>query len=330
MPSVRFEGQAYPLETGESVLDCLLRHQQSLAHSCKSGLCQSCLVQAVDSMPPAKAFNGLKPTLQATRHALACQWQPDGDVAIRLPASTDLDVEGTIAELQLLNPAVMRVRVKPANAEALADCRPGQFLTLTNAARVTRSYSVANDIRTDGVAEFHIASTAQGLFSSWIFQHARAGDSLSLRGPAGACFYVAEQTQEQPLLLAGTGTGLAPLWGIVHDALRQQHRGPITLLHAATTPAHLYYRHELRALAQAHRNFRYHAVIKQGPADDDSTEADAIATALALLPAERMADTRLYLCGNPLFVSSLRKQAFLKGLRSAHIYSDPFVERSIA
>jgi ferredoxin-NADP reductase/ferredoxin len=329
MAIVHFQQREFALEPGESVLDCLLRNGQTIAHSCKSGLCQSCLVQAEQGQPSTQAQRGLKNTLQASGHALACQWQPDTDVAVRLPNAAGLDVPGRISGMELLNELVMKVLVTPDAPALLAECRAGQYLSLTNSDGITRSYSIANMPQRDGHFEFHIAATQQGLFSGWIFRDAQAGDSVRLRGPAGACFYVAEGERSQPLLLVGTGTGLAPLHGIVHDALMQGHRGPLTLLHASTTPASLYYREELSALARAYPNFRYHAVVLQGPGDDRCTVGDAVPLALQQLATETIGDTRLFLCGNPGFVQTLRKQAFLKGVRSAHIHSDPFVERPV-
>jgi len=37
-----FQAGHYPLADGESVLDCLLRHQQPVPYSCKAGVCCTC------------------------------------------------------------------------------------------------------------------------------------------------------------------------------------------------------------------------------------------------------------------------------------------------
>ncbi len=330
MSLLSFQHEHYLLEPGESVLDCLLRNGQAVSYSCKSGLCQACLVQAVDCQPTSRAMQGLKSTLQQTRHALACQWQPEADVSVRLPDDAAVSVHGSIHALQLLNPAVMKLVVRADDSKALAECRPGQYLNVVNPAGIMRSYSMANDCRADGCAEFHIAATAQGLFSNWLFNEAKIGDSVQLRGPAGNCFYLKETSQLQPMLLVGGGTGLAPLYGILNDALDQGHQGPISLLHAGSTAEQLYYRQELRSLAATYPNFSYTAVVREATADSSCQQGDAIQIALAQLAALPAADTRVYLCGNPAFVQTLRKLAFLKGVRSANIYCDPFIERSTA
>jgi ferredoxin-NADP reductase len=53
-------------------------------------------------------------------------------------------------------------------------------------------------------------------------------------------------------VLAGTGTGLAPLLGIARDALARGHRGPIVLHHGARSRAGLYADAEVRELARRH------------------------------------------------------------------------------
>jgi CDP-4-dehydro-6-deoxyglucose reductase len=330
MTALSFEGGSYVLQDGESVLDCLLRNGQQVQHSCKSGLCQSCLIQASGCEVPDKAKSALKGTLQASGYALACQWFPTSDVAVRRPQADALVVQCRILAVALLNPAVMLLLLEPVDAGAAIECRPGQYMNLTSSEGITRSYSVANDYQRDGVLEFHIARTAHGRFTGWLFDLAAAGDRVTVRGPAGTCFYLPQAEKTEPLLLAGVGTGLAPLYGILNDALAQGHQGPMTLVHGSGRPELLYYRQKLQQLAQRHANFRYLPVVLENPANDASCrQGDAVKEALAALDIACVADTRVYLCGNPAFVQGLRRQVFLKGVRSSNIHCDAFVERAV-
>lgn len=330
MATVHIAHQHFPLTDGESVLDGLLRQGQSIAHSCRSGVCQSCLVKAVTGTPPAAATKGLKPTLQAEGYALACQWIPAADVEISLADSDAEAAPVVIRALDRLNPDVLRVRLGFDAGQKGFDSRPGQYLNLINPEGVARSYSIANDSSVDGDLELHIANTASGEFTHWLFNRATPGTQLHARGPAGDCFYLPDIGQEFPMLLAGTGTGLAPLYGIVHDALRRGHKGPITLLHGGSSPVRLYYVQELCDLAQQYPNFTYQPyVLAAAGADPLLRQGDLNEAALEALDPARLPEQRVYLCGAPEFVQALRKRIFLKGVRSAHIHCDAFITRNV-
>ena len=83
--------------------------------------------------------------------------------------------------------------------------------------------------------------------SQWLVS--AAGQPVTVRGPFGECFYF-EQEPERPLLLAGTGTGLAPLLGVARAARAAGHRAPIHLYHGSPSPEGLYLWAELAQLAQ--------------------------------------------------------------------------------
>jgi CDP-4-dehydro-6-deoxyglucose reductase, E3 len=331
MPQVTFDQTSYTSLDNESVLDCLLRNKREVPHACKTGVCQSCMVKAVSGMPTEKARKGLKQTLQADGYALACQWVPDADVSVKLPGLDESSSEVVIAGMDLLAPGIMRLRLIPAPGAALFTSRPGQYVNVINAAGVNRSYSIANDFGADGFLELHVANTPQGLFTTWLFQDAKPGERLHVRGPAGSCFYVQDEARDFPILLAGTGTGLAPLYGILHDALRNRHDGPMTLLHGGRSAERLYYVDELQALTEKHERFRYRPLVLEAPpADARVQQGDLLEVALASLDPARLADTRVFLCGAPDFVQQLRKKIFLKGVRSSNIFCDAFVTRPVA
>jgi CDP-4-dehydro-6-deoxyglucose reductase len=329
MPHVNFATGSYALLDNENVLDCLLRNKQDIPHACKSGACQSCLIKAVSGTPTDKARSGLKQTLQADGYALACQWVPDGDVTVKLPGLDESAVAAVIAGMDLLGPGILRLRLAPIPGGTLFHSRPGQYLNLINPAGVSRSYSIANDFATEGYLELHVANTPQGIFTNWLFTEAKPGDVLHVRGPAGACFYVKDAAQDFPILLAGTGTGLAPLYGIAHDALRNQHHGTLTLLHGGRNADRLYYVDELHALTQQHASFRYQPLVLEAANDTRIRQGDLLEAALASLDPARLADTRVFLCGAPDFVQQLRRKIFLKGVKSANIFCDAFVTRSV-
>jgi NAD(P)H-flavin reductase len=129
---------------------------------------------------------------------------------------------------------------------------------------------------------------------------------------------------EQPLLLAGTGTGLAPLYGILRDALEAGHTGPLHLFHGALEPRGLYLVEELRTLASRHPQLHYRPSVLQG---DPGGGLWAVGALDALIKAEcpRPVGWRAYLCGNPEWVLSQKKKLFLAGLHLKDIHADAFL-----
>lgn len=125
---------------------------------------------------------------------------------------------------------------------------PGQFLTLLRGDGLARSYSIASQ-PDDEHLELHVRLVPGGAMSGWLASPEALGAALQVRGPSGSCFYV-KGRPEQPLLLAGTGTGLAPLWAIARAALAAGHTGPIRLFHGARSAAGLYFIDELSDLAE--------------------------------------------------------------------------------
>jgi NAD(P)H-flavin reductase/ferredoxin len=317
MTQVKHEGRWYPLEQDESVLDGLLRQGVNVPHSCRAGACQSCLMRAERGEVPAKAQVGLKETLKAQGYFLACACRPENELEVA-GAGAELRVPARITALERLSDSVLRVRLRP---EERFEYRAGQYLSLLRADGLARSYSLAS-LPNEEELELHVRRVTGGLMSEWLFEAARLGDVLDLQGPTGECFYVPGRP-EQPLLLAGTGTGLAPLYGVVRDALAQGHTGPIWLFHGAVEASGLYLVEELRALQSRYTQLQYRPSVLRGP-----ERVGVSVGALDVLLKEacpRPVGWRAFLCGAPDLVLSLRKKLFLAGLSLKEIHADAFL-----
>lgn len=310
MPTVTYAGVVYQAASGESVLDTLLRNGVPVSNSCRAGACQSCLLRSSSSGIPPIAQRGLKSTLVEQGYFLSCVCEPDSDLVVE-PAG-GLEIEARIAALERLTPTVLRARLTPL---AAITYRPGQYITLRRGDGLSRSYSLAS-LPEDGTLELHVRRAPQGRMSGWLFDEAREGETVSVRGPAGDCFYTSGKP-DQSLLLAGTGTGLAPLAGICRDALRQGHAGPIHLYHGARNADDLYLQEELGALAALHANLRYEPVVVPDGGSLEKVVGDRHGS---------FAGWRGFVCGNPAIVPLLKKKLFLAGMPSKEIFADAFLE----
>ena len=315
MAKIRYAGEEYEPGPGETVLDCLLRNGVSASYSCRSGVCQSCLVKGSQGTIPERAQAGVKDTLRAQGYFLACSCVPEGDLTVS--QGEDQRVPARITGIENLGSNVLRVRMKAANG---FDYRAGQYVSLFREDGLARSYSLAS-LPAERELEMHVRLIPGGAMSQWLGQEARGGTRVALQGPSGNCFYLAGKPDEQ-LLLAGTGTGLAPLYGIARDALSQGHQGPVWLFHGALNPEGLYLQQELLALSERYANFHYVRAVLHGGGEGMETSA-LDACILGKIP--KLDGWKAYLCGDPALVNLLRKKVFLAGAASRSIYADAFL-----
>jgi NAD(P)H-flavin reductase/ferredoxin len=264
VPRLRFGDLACERHEEESVLDALLRAGAAVSYACKAGSCGSCLVKAAPSEPvPAKAQAGLKDAFKAGGYFLACSCYPEGDFAA-VPAGADARSPARVERVERLTPSVLRVRL--ACDDPSFAYRAGQYLTLFRDDGLARSYSIAS--LPGEPIELHVRLVPGGRLSGWLAAPEAIGAMVQIQGPSGECCYIAGR-EDQPMLLVGTGTGLAPLYGILRDAIRAGHRGPVHLYHGALNDAGFYLQDELRTIAGAHAGVHYvpTTLEREGPLD---------------------------------------------------------------
>lgn len=323
MAKVTFNSHTYDCLASETILECLRRHGIAYPYSCQSGICQSCLTRSVSGAPPADAQKGLKPTQAAQNYFLACVCKPEQDMNIVQANAEENHVHTVnVVEKRLLSRDIAKLTLTcPQNYLYF----PGQFLNLYMNNMLMRSYSLASLPQRGEPLELHIRKLTNGKISSWVHDKLSAGDEVAISDAKGDCFYTAG-TPEKNLLLIGTGTGLAPLYGIARDALDKGHCGQIKLYHGSRNADGLYYIDELRALAAQHDNFHYISCVSGDTPHPEHRHGRANDVALQDQP--NLKDWRVYLCGNPDMVNQSKKQVFLAGASFSEIYADAFLMSS--
>jgi NAD(P)H-flavin reductase/ferredoxin len=311
-----FEDREYELAAGETVLECLDRHAAGVASYCRNGVCQTCLLRAEEGAIPAVAQQGLKDAWRAQGWFMPCVCRPE--TAMRVARCSGMHEYTTrIRTVEPLSARVLRVRLERPPG---FDYQAGQFIQLVRPADgLMRPYSVAST-PDEELLELHVAVVPGGRMSQWLAEAGQA--EVRLRGPYGECFYVQEETA-RPLLLAGTGTGLAPLYGVLRAALRAGHSAAVRLLHGAADREGLYLWDSLRALAASHPQLALTGSIPAGGAEADI--GDRPLQELVAQSGLPLAEARFYLCGNPQFVRSTRRQLYLAGAALGRIHADPFL-----
>ncbi|GAA4787539.1 2Fe-2S iron-sulfur cluster-binding protein [Lysobacter hankyongensis] len=319
MPVLEYQGRRIESRPGETVLDACLRQGVDLHFSCRGGACHNCLCRSVDGAVPERAQRGIRPELAEKRYFLPCVCIPEGDLRFERPRAEDLSVRAVLQSREWLSADVCRIAIEPfTNFES----RPGQSLEVCRDADRVRSFSIASHPDHGAWLELHVRRIPGGAVSPWLCDELAVGDELDIRGPHGHFVYAADPAQ--PLLFVASGTGLAPVLGVVRDALERGHCGPIHLYHGSRHADGLYLHGELRALSAAHPGLlHYHPCLSSLEVDRDRVLAGR-AHEVAASRHSDLAGWRVHVAGPPAMVAAASALFLASGVSGADLVVDPF------
>ena len=315
-------GRVFDAAPDETLLDAASRAGVALPHDCRLGGCGTCRVRLLSgAVAYDEAPFALSPEEEAGGYALACQGRPAGDLVIDVPAADPLPeprrVTATVAGVTPLCDGVVRLAVTvPGGVPAY---RPGQYMNVMLDDGHPRSFSMSS-APSRGVLDFHVRRVAGGRFTDGVLARLRPGDPLEVELPLGSFHYRA--TDERPLLMVATGTGIAPIRAMLDSLLDDPDCPPVHLYWGMRTAADLYLHDEIAGWAGRLYDFRYVPVLSQaGPAwqgrrgrVQDAVIADGV----------ELPDHAIYLCGSPAMIADAKRAFIARGAEPAHIHVEGF------
>ncbi|RBJ79756.1 iron-sulfur-binding ferredoxin reductase [Pseudomonas sp. MWU12-2534b] len=311
MPELTVGSRRWSVAPASNLLDALNQAGVAVPYSCRAGSCHACLVQCVKGLPSDSRPNALSDEQRRRGWRLACQCQVVEDLQVETFDPLRDGLPAQVVGLDWLSPTVLRLRLQP---ERPLRYRAGQHLVLWTAGQVARPYSLASLPEEDRFLEFHLDCRHPGQFSDAARQ-LQLGDTLSLGELRGGALHYDPDWQQRPLWLLAAGTGLAPLFGTLREALRQDHQGPIRLIHLAHDRSEHYLAKPLAALAA--NRAQLSVELWQG------AELTAALAQLRLVSRQTLA----LLCGHPDSVEAFARRLYLAGLPRNQLLADVFLPR---
>ncbi|NIF17046.1 iron-sulfur-binding ferredoxin reductase [Pantoea sp. Cy-639] len=306
MPELCVGERQWTVPSDSNLLDALNEAGLNVPYSCRAGSCHACLVRCLDGLPLDAKPEALEAGKREQGWRLACQCAISGDLRVALFDPRQDGVPAKVSELDWFAD-VLRLRLLP---ERPLRYQAGQHLVLWNG-EIARPYSLASLPDEDVFLEFHIDCRRTGAFCDRARQ-LKVGDELRLGELRGGALHYDPDWQARPLWLLAAGTGLAPLWGILREALRQGHQGEIKVLHVAHAPVGHYLGEALQSLP----GVTVELVL-----------VDQLEDALSgLRPSARQ--TMVLLCGAPATVERLARRLFIAGVPRNQVLADVFSEHA--
>lgn len=310
MPRLEVRDRQWSVAAGSNLLDALNAGGVRVPYSCRAGSCHACMVRCVageveDALPGA-----LDDARRAAGWRLSCQCRVVGDLRVEVFDPAVDAVAAQVLQVDWRPADVLRLRLQPARPLAY---QPGQHVQLF-ADGTSRPYSFAS-LPGDGALEFHLDCREPGAFSD-AARTLRVGDALRIGEVRGGALHYDPDWSERPLLILASGTGLAPLWGVLREALRQGHTGPIKLVHLVRDVHAHYLAQELGELAAEHPQLSVELVT--------AAELPRVLAGFRLVPRRTVA----LLCGQPARVEDFARALYLAGIPRSNLLADVFLPRA--
>jgi benzoate/toluate 1,2-dioxygenase reductase component len=309
----------------ELVADAAYRLGLNIPMDCRDGACGTCKChcESGDYSLGSYIEDAMTEDEAAEGYVLTCQMKAKSDCVLRIPASSascKIKIESfktQLTSLRKLSPSSISFTVQ-LPADAGLTYLPGQYMNLiVPDTTQTRSYSFSSMPR-DGAVDFFVRNIPGGLMSTYLTQHSKVGDAITMTGPVGS-FYLRDI--RRPVLFLAGGTGLAPFLAML-DVLRSAPSAhPIHMIYGVTNDADLVEVDKLAAFAAAIPGFTFATVVA-----DQASSHPLKGYVTHHLPDAALhgGDVDLYLCGPPPMVDAVRTYLHDKGVKPANFYFEKF------
>ncbi|NEB02901.1 globin domain-containing protein [Streptomyces sp. SID13726] len=238
---------------------------------------------------------------------------------------------GTWRELEIVGrheetPDAVSLLLRGPDGTPAGAFRPGQYVSvqaeLPDGARQIRQYSLcgAPDDPHWRITVKRVRGGADpaGEVSSWLHEHARPGDTLTVSAPFGDLVL---PDGDGPLLLASAGIGVTPMLSMLHHLAARGTTRQVLVLHADRTPADHAHLDEQRRLVASLPDARLRLSYEEAGAGLPEEASVGLADVSTLdLPAGVTA----YLCGPLPFMRGVRGDLLRHGLPAHAVHYEVF------
>jgi ring-1,2-phenylacetyl-CoA epoxidase subunit PaaE len=208
--------------------------------------------------------------------------------------------------------------------------QPGQYLTLRHAGGgedLRRSYSICAAAG-EGL-RVGVRRVPGGVFSNWLHQTLKAGDTIEVMEPQGRFGAAAARPPAAPrhLLCIAGGSGITPVLSIVKTVLAGEPGSRVTLLYGNRSAASTMFKEELEDLKNRHlTRLALHPVFSReqvdSPLNSGRLDRDKIASFLPLIGIETV--DQAFVCGPHALNDEVEAALLAAGLAPERIHVERF------
>ncbi len=319
-------GQTFDVQPSQTVLEAALEAGINMPYGCRNGVCGHCKGKVLAGTVAHGDYldSAMTDAELAAGSALFCCASP----------LEDLIIEARVAGAGVIKPRILPARV--SKKERLADdvmmlhlqlpsserlqFLPGQYMEFLLKDGKRRAFSIANAPHAEFGIELHLRLVEGGEFTEYVFNELQEKAILRLEAPFGG-FNLREES-DKPIIFAATGTGFAPIKGIIEHMLYHDMQRPMTLYWGGRQPADLYMDDLCQRWAKHVPTFTYVPVLSK-PESDWQGRTGYVQQAVTEDVAD-LSGHEAYVCGLPDMVNDAQQHFAEHGLADDAFFSDAF------
>ncbi|WP_028537127.1 CDP-6-deoxy-delta-3,4-glucoseen reductase [Paludibacterium yongneupense] len=323
-------GHTFSAGAQETILDAALRQGIGMPYGCRNGACGACRCKVVSgdfAQLDGYSSKALTEQDKAQGYALLCRAQARGDLVLEaneMSGSRDIPIKTLPCRVEKIERIhdVAILKLKLPVAERL-QFLAGQYIDILMKDGKARSFSIANAPHDDAFIELHVRHQPGGHFSDYVFNTMKEREIMRFKGPLGS-FHLQENSVK-PIVFLASGTGFAPIKGIIEHAIHSGLTRPMTLYWGARRPADLYLRELAESWLEAVPGFRFIPVLSDALPDDGWQGRTGFVHQAVLDDFADLSAYEVYACGSPLMVEAAHRELTTgRALPGDAFFSDAF------
>jgi Na+-transporting NADH:ubiquinone oxidoreductase subunit F len=171
------------------------------------------------------------------------------------------------------------------------------------------------------VVELQIRLVPNGICTTYVHEHLKEGQDVSINGPYGDFFL--RDTDRDIICIAG-GSGMAPIKSILLDMAEKGSKRKARYFFGARSARDLFLVDEMKELEQKMEDFKFIPALSEPQPEDNWTGETGLITDVVHRLVESAPDAEAYLCGSPGMIDACIKVLSDLGVPQEHIYYDKF------
>jgi CDP-4-dehydro-6-deoxyglucose reductase len=321
-------GHKITVEPNETILEAALKQGLTLPYSCRDGVCGVCKGKITQGEVDYGKFQAstLSEAEKSLGMALFCCAKPKSDLVVEcreVSTLNDIPVKllpTRVHKMVKLAEDVMIIYLKLPASERL-QFLAGQYIDILQKVGKARSFSLANAPHDDEFLELHVRNISGGTFTHHVFSEMKERDILRIKGPLGTFFL--REDSDKPIIFVASGTGFAPIKGIIEHALYIGMKRPMHFYWGARKLADLYMLDKAKEWEA--RGIKFTPVLSEPLAEDHWNGRTGFVHEAVMVDYADLSAHQVYACGAPVVVEAAhRDYTTQRKLPNEEFFSDAF------